>query len=179
MQMLKNEKMKIWIILDSVSTVNLFFNPNIFNNINEVDEEMHPAKNSRVKINNHKAEVPQYGELWYYKQSITNIFSLKDMIKKHRVTIDLNVEYWFKINLLNKILKFKIIPDVLYYCISPNVFFFFFFWAGLRDPISWSFWGGWSPPQNSGYNITRLCHSLCWFSYYFVFPCRVFCPSSF
>ena len=63
MQMLKNEKMKIWIILDSVSTVNLFFNPNIFNNINEVDEEMHPAKNSRVKINNHKAEVPQYGEL--------------------------------------------------------------------------------------------------------------------
>ena len=34
--------------------------------------------------------------------------------------------------------------------------FFFFFWDGLRDTISCSFWGGGIPSQNSGYKITRI-----------------------
>ena len=38
---------------------------------------------------------------------------------------------------------------------------FFFFWAGLRDHIAYSLLGGGIPSQNSGYNITRLCRSLC------------------
>ena len=42
-----------------------------------------------------------------------------------------------------------------------SIFFFFFFCAGLCDPISWSFLGGVIPSQNSGYKITRICPYLC------------------
>ena len=41
------------------------------------------------------------------------------------------------------------------------ILFFFFFWAGIRDPISCSLLGGGIPSQNSGNNITRVCPSLC------------------
>ena len=53
---------------------------------------------------------------------------------------------------------------------------FFFFWAGLRDPIACSFLGGGSPSQNSGYKITI---SLCYFCYYFVSPYSASWQSSF
>ena len=69
--------MKNWIILDLGSTVNLFSNPDLVEEINKVDKEMHLASNAGVKTNNQKAEVPQYGEVWYYEEAITNIFSLK------------------------------------------------------------------------------------------------------
>ena len=51
--------MKNWIILDIGSTVNLFSNPSIVENIKEVDEWIQPATNAGVKINNQEAEVPQ------------------------------------------------------------------------------------------------------------------------
>ena len=40
---------------------------------------------------------------------------------------------------------------------------FFFFWSGLREPISCSLLGGVIKYQNRGYKITRLCPSLCYF----------------
>ena len=73
--------MKNWIILDIGSTVNLFSNPSIVENIKEVDESIQPATNAGVKINNQEAEVPQQGEVWYDEEAITNIFLLKIMIK--------------------------------------------------------------------------------------------------
>ena len=57
--------MKKWIILDSGSTVNLFCNPDIFNNIKESDDEIQVETNEGVNINNEKAEFPQYGEVRY------------------------------------------------------------------------------------------------------------------
>ena len=97
--------MNNWIILDSGSTVNQFSNPNIVQNIKEVDEEINPSTNAGVKINNQKAEVPQNLEVYYDKEEITNILPLKDMIKKHQVKFDSNEEDVFKILLQNKTIK--------------------------------------------------------------------------
>ena len=46
--------------------------------------------------------MPQYVEIWYDKEEITNISPLKDMIKKHRVKFDSNEEDTFNINLPKK-----------------------------------------------------------------------------
>ena len=54
--------------------------------------------------------------------------------------------------------------------LPPRIFFFFFLLSGLCCPIACSLLGGRIPSHNSGYKITRLCPSLCWFCYYFVSP---------
>ena len=74
----ENEQVKNWIVLDRLSIVDLFYNSDLVKNITEVDEEMHVVKNSGLTINNHQAEMTQYGELWYNEEAITNIFSLKE-----------------------------------------------------------------------------------------------------
>ena len=51
----ENEQMKNWIILDSVSTMNLFSNPVMVKNIKEVGEKMYLVTNIRFKINNQKS----------------------------------------------------------------------------------------------------------------------------
>ena len=50
-----------------------------------------------------------------------------------------------------------------------NIFLFFFFWAGLGDPISCSLLGGGIPSKNSSYKVTRLCPYIM-LSWYFVLP---------
>ena len=56
--------------------------------------------------------------------------------------------------------------------------FFFFLWAGLRDPIARSLLGGAVPSQNSGYKFTRLCPSY-YVSYLLRTPALNPGPSSF
>ena len=51
---------------------------------------------------------------------------------------------------------------------------FFFFWADLCETIACSLLGGGITSQNSSYQITRLCPSLCWFA--ISFPCFQFRP---
>ena len=46
---------------------------------------------------------------------------------------------------------------------------FFFFWAGLGDPIACSLFSGGIPYQNSGYKVTRLCPYIM-LVFYFVPP---------
>ena len=49
------------------------------------------------------------------------------------------------------------------------LFFFFFFWDGLCDPIACPIVGDGIPSQNSGYKVTRLYPSIMFF-FYFVHP---------
>ena len=75
--------MKDWIILDSGSTVNLFSNPDLVNNIRTVSETMELTTNTGSRVSHTKADELDYGEVRYDSKAITNIFSLKEMIKKH------------------------------------------------------------------------------------------------
>ena len=50
------------------------------------------ATNAGRRIVTHKAKVDGFGEVWYNEDAIANIFSLKDLIKKHKVTFDSSKE---------------------------------------------------------------------------------------
>ena len=116
----EHDEMKDWILLDSGSTVNLFSNPKLVDKIKTVDEVMELATNAGTRINNQKADVPDFGEVWYDNKAITNIFALKEMIKRYRVTYDSNVEDAFIIHLPHKVVKFRRSPNGLYY-IKPQI----------------------------------------------------------
>ena len=60
--------------------MNLFSNPDIVDNIKKVDKEINPATNAWVKITKQKTEVPQYGEVWYDEETITNICLLSSWL---------------------------------------------------------------------------------------------------
>ena len=65
--------------------------------------------------------------------------------------------------------------NIYFKVLWAEVFFFFIFWDGLRDPIACSLLGGGIPSQKSGYKTTRLCTSLSLvFFYYFIVPPAVF-----
>ena len=106
-QISKKSQMKTWIIFYSGSTVNIFYNPDLLNNIKKVDEEMHmqKMKESKSTIRTLKCHnMEQYGMM---RKQLPTSFSLKDMILKHQVTLDLNKEYSFKIHLPKNIIKLK------------------------------------------------------------------------
>jgi hypothetical protein len=64
---------------------------------------------------NQKATVPNYGKLWYNPKAVTNIFSLSEMEKKHRITYDSTKEKAFTVHRLNKEVKFIKSSNRLYY----------------------------------------------------------------
>jgi hypothetical protein len=64
------------------------------------------STNGRKLFTNQKAMVPNYGEVWYNPNAVTNIFSLSKLEKKHRITYNSTKEKAFTVHLLNKEVKF-------------------------------------------------------------------------
>jgi hypothetical protein len=64
---------------------------------------------------NQKAMVPNYGEVWYNPNAVTNIFSLSNMEKKHCITNNSSKEQSFMVHLPNKTVKFSKSFNGLYY----------------------------------------------------------------
>jgi hypothetical protein len=87
-QLYQANEMKKWILLDNGSTVNLFFNPQLVENIKETNEMLELSTNGGDLFTNKKATVPGYGEVWYDPDAITNIFSFAEMENKYRITYD-------------------------------------------------------------------------------------------
>lgn len=114
-QFYQAEEMKNWILLDNGSTVNLFCNPELVENIKTTSETLELSTNGGDLFTNQRATVPGFGEVWYNKNAITNIFSLAELEKKYRVTYDSKKEKAFIIYMPNKILKFIKSENGLYY----------------------------------------------------------------
>ncbi len=80
---------KTWILLDNQSTVDVFYNDDLLENIRENDTYMDIHCNAGVTSTNMVGELPGYGTVWYHPKGIANILSLARIKERgYQVTYD-------------------------------------------------------------------------------------------
>ena len=109
------EKMKNYIILDNGSSMSIFMNPDLVQNIREEEETLELVTNTGTMLNKKKADVPEFGTVWFDDRAIANIFGLCDLKKKYRVTYDSEIEDAFIVHDKEKgNIKFSCTEEGLY-----------------------------------------------------------------
>ena len=68
-------------LLDNGSLMSLFQNKKLVTGIMKSTQKLEMATNAGVWVCDMKAHASGSGEVWYNEEAITNIFSLRDMIK--------------------------------------------------------------------------------------------------
>jgi hypothetical protein len=115
------DDMKDYIILDNGSSLSLFANEKLVENIRKSDTKLLLATNAGVKENDMKASVPEFGDVWFDKDAIANIFGFAELKKKCRITYDSDKEDAFLVHTENGLIKFEASPQGLYrYKVSQN-----------------------------------------------------------
>jgi hypothetical protein len=107
-------RLKNCITLDNGSTLSLFSNPDLVQNIRTSSKTLSLATNAGVKQSNRKANVPGFGKVYYDEDAIANIFGFSDLKKKDRITYDSDKEDAFLVHMDNEIIKFECSLDGLY-----------------------------------------------------------------
>ena len=108
-----------WILLVSKSSTDYFTNPSLAKDIHDSKECLMLSTNVGQSMTMQKANVLKWGEVWFNKNGIANIFSLTSMIKRHRVTFDSDKKAAFLVHTPERIIKFIISPEDLFYN-APN-----------------------------------------------------------
>jgi hypothetical protein len=117
----KKTDLRNMILLDNQSTVDLFCNPSLVSRIWESQDSMTVHGNGGTLTTTTKALIKNYGEVWFHKDAITNILSLKNVSKKFRVTYDSAGTGIFTVHKPNGIhTLFHMHPDGLHYHDTDN-----------------------------------------------------------
>ena len=79
------------VFLDNESTMDLFFNPDLVEDIKKVKRPLRIQSNSREIYVNHKSKIHRYNNMvWFSRIAITNTILLKNLTEQYRVTYDSN-----------------------------------------------------------------------------------------
>jgi hypothetical protein len=107
---------KHWVLLDNQSTIHLFSNSALLQNIRTSKQSMLITSNGGSIRSTMKGVYPGYGEIWYNPNAIANILSLKAMRDMYPVTYDSENGNSFVVDMGNNgTMQFKQSPAGLYY----------------------------------------------------------------
>lgn len=115
-QQFNANQMRDWILLDNQSSVSVFCNRHLVENIRNSNEgDMHLSTNGGILVTNQKADLPQWGEVWFNESAITNIISYAEMADRYRIIYDSGKEDAFIVHLSNdKAVRFNRLHNNLY-----------------------------------------------------------------
>jgi hypothetical protein len=103
-------------LLDNQSTVHLFNNPDLLENIHKSESEMAVASNGGMTATKWKGLFPGFGDVWYDPKAITNILSMKAVQHLYHVHFDSEVSNTFYVDMGTKgTMEFTLLPEGLYY----------------------------------------------------------------
>ena len=71
-----------WILLDIQSTVDMFSNHHLLQDIIWVRKQIQICYNSRIRATKFVGTIPGYGEIWYDQHGIGNILSFEEHQKR-------------------------------------------------------------------------------------------------
>lgn len=77
-----------WLLLDNQSTVDVFANGDMLEDIHQVDDQMVIASNGGSNVTSEMGVLPGYGPVWYDPIGIANIVSLSRVREKYHVSFN-------------------------------------------------------------------------------------------
>ena len=80
--------MRETITLDNGSTLSLFCDPELVENIRESTTILKMHTNAGSKLSNQQATVPEFGTVWFQEDAIANIFGFGDLVDQYQITCD-------------------------------------------------------------------------------------------
>ena len=87
------------IILDNGSTLSIFSNPELVEGIRYSKEPLEMSTNAGKKLITKEANVPGFGTVKFDEEAIANIMGFADLVDKHRITYDSEIEDAFNIHM--------------------------------------------------------------------------------
>jgi hypothetical protein len=113
-QLIQSLDMRDEILLDTASSTSLFGNKEYIASIKESKGKLELHTNGGPIFSTETASVDKFGNVWYNKDSVANIFSFTEMLKRYCIKYDSEIEDVFLVHTPEQEVKFKPLANGLY-----------------------------------------------------------------